>query len=164
MPAPYEKVTLKVGTYSLSQDGSDSEELEIMQVIRHPDWAQIAEGFSNDFLLFKLAGKANLHHVIKINRDPTIPVNRQEVIMMGLGWTNTTFASPAVTLQVASMNALSNVKCARSSDPARNKTYSDLVDETMLCTTGGPSNERDGWYVVSAVSVIGEFHLVPDIT
>ena len=146
LPKPDQKVTLKVGTYSISRDGSDSEELAIVRAVRHPNWREIAfENFSSDFLIFQLSGKATRHPVVKINRDPTVPAKKQEIIMMGLGWTNKTAQSPADTLQVASLNAISGNQCARSYDPSRNITYSDRIDETMICTTGGPNNERDGW-------------------
>jgi secreted trypsin-like serine protease len=88
-----EKVTLRVGTYSLmnsskensnatmtattDEDDEDSmilpEVVRIQQAIRHPSFLEFqTECFTHDFLLFQLQSPTHIPYA-KINRDPNIP-------------------------------------------------------------------------------------------
>jgi len=143
-----EELTVRVGTYSLSHDNTNGTDgvdvVEIGTPILHPDFDRFQlDSFRHDFLLFQLLN-ASSKPVVKINRDPNLPAHQQEIVIMGLGWTTVAYQSPADTLQVANLTALSNGACSESHDPARGISYAGLIDETMLCTGAPPNNTRDG--------------------
>jgi secreted trypsin-like serine protease len=144
-PRKRDNLKPRVGTYSFSRDRKivDYEQFDIVDMVRHPGWIQVNEDdFIWDFLLIKLDGKSN-KPVIKINRQADVPYEGQYVVAMGVGNTNPYFESKADTLQEVPLEYLSNDMCSESFDPARNLTYQDHINISMMCTTGGPRNERD---------------------
>jgi len=150
-----EELTIKVGTYSMSEDNStDYDIVEIGTPILHPAFDRVQpESFRHDFLIFHLANSSS-HQPVRINRDSAVPAINRTVVMMGLGWKTLAYWSPADTLQVANLTVFSNDDCAQSTDPARGLTYAGLIDETMMCTGVIPNNTRDGCAWDSGAPVI----------
>lgn len=143
-----EGMTLRVGTYSLSHDinATDFDIVNVGIAILHPGFDRFQpEYFSHDFLLFHL-NETSSHPVVSINRDPAVPKPLEDTVnIMGLGWTTLAYQSPADTLQVANLTAISNEECNLSQDPGRPVfAYEGLIDDTMLCTIAVPNNTRDG--------------------
>lgn len=144
-----ERMTVRVGTYSLSHDNVTTHDVDIVHVVEpilHTGFERLQmDSFSHDFLLFHLNHTSSFP-VVRINRDPAVPVPLEDTVtMMGLGWMTLAFQSPADTLQVANLTTISNQECSLSKDPARvSLSYAGLIDGTMLCTVSSPNNTRDG--------------------
>ena len=143
-----EHMTVRVGTYSLSHDinNTDFDIVHVGSAILHPGFDRFQpEYFSHDFSLFHLNDTSS-HPVVKLNRDSAVPDPLEDTVtIMGMGWTTLAYQSPADTLQVANLTAISNEECNLSQDPARaNLAYEGFIDATMLCTIAVPNNTRDG--------------------
>lgn len=150
-PDKHNKVKPHVGTYSFKTDakGVDYEEFEIVEAVRHPGFVRINDDdFILDFTLLKL-NESSKRPVVKLNRNNNIPTISQEVIAMGVGDYN---VSPhklktSDVLREVNLNVISNDECRMASSEKRNLTYANRIYPSMMCTTGGPHNERDSWYV-----------------
>jgi hypothetical protein len=55
------------------------------------------------------------------------------------------------TLREVSLNAITNEQCSHAQSDERELTYHGRISSSHLCTTGGPRNERDAWYVPSII-------------
>ena len=125
-PKTNENVTARIGTYSLAHD-VHPEEFEVIRAMRHPGWVEFAQGFSHDFSLFKLSGKATkTSPLATINRNASIPaLNGETLQVLGLGWTNMShIPSPADIVQVACLNYLPTrnamlLRIQRAASPTR---------------------------------------------
>ena len=125
-----------------------SEQFRIIDQVRYPGWVKVTEDeYQNDFALLKLSGPSSKPW-IRINRKDYLPANGQEVIAMGVGNTHADYESKAHTLRQVSLNAMENIECGQVFDLERNDSYVGRIQPSHLCTTGGPHNERDSWYVV----------------
>jgi len=116
---------VRVGTYSFTHDveGQDYEPYEVIEMVRHPSWKRFGDDeFVHDFLLLKLE-RPSSHPFIKLNRHANTPRDMQEVTAMGVG--------------------------KQAYDRKRDLTYKGRIHDSHICTTGGPNNERDAWYVVN---------------
>jgi len=142
-------------TYSFRDQVDDTvEQFRIVDWERHPDYDPVGgDDFVHDFVLLKLSGPST-RPTVKINRDNRVPASGQEVVVMGLGITSRNPESnerPTV-LQQAALNYLPNRQCSRSADRDRpHSSYKGRIFPSHLCTTGGPHNKRDAWYVSYAV-------------
>lgn len=128
-------------------DDVDVEVFEIANMIRHPNWHRIGDdSFASDFALIQLNGTSS-KPVVRINRDPHLPVPGQDIIAMGMGITNTDKETFAKTLQQVVLNPVTNEECeaSRGSGRRRDISYEGQIDNSMLCTSGGEHNERDAW-------------------
>lgn len=139
----------RVGTYSFRKDveGVDSDTIRISKQLQHPafEWAGDDE-FIHDFLLIKLK-YASHKPPIRLNRHAHVPAVNEEVVVMGVGNTDRDYESKSDVLMVATLNAIANEICVQSFDDDRNLTYAGRIHPSMMCTTGGPNNERDAWCV-----------------
>jgi hypothetical protein len=92
---------------------------------------------------------------VKINRDHSIPHDFQEVVAMGVGDTSSNPKKQKISnvLRQVNLNVISNAECEMAHSDERNLTYHNRIYPSMMCTTGGPHNERDSWYVASLALV-----------
>lgn len=140
-------ISPKVGTYSFHTDvrNVDYEQFEIAEKVRHPRWVYVGDDeFIRDFSIIKLNGQST-NPVIRINRRDSFPRDGQEVIAMGMGYTDQNFDSRSDVLQQVALNAIPNDICEEAFDLERNITYEGRIHPSMMCSTGGPNNERDSW-------------------
>ena len=150
-PTRHNPVKPHVGTYSFSSDkkGIDYEEFEIETMVRHPGFVRVNDDeFIRDFTILKLKGQSTKPYV-KLNRSPHIPAIGQEVIAMGVGDTNPDPEKEDISdiLMQVNLNAISNEVCNMSASKKRHFSYEGRIYPSMMCTTGGPHNERDSWFV-----------------
>ena len=145
-----DKVHLAIGRYSFAnkKEGVSESYLQnditIEQAVRHADWQRLGDDeFRHDFTLLFLDKPATDTPIVKINRNPFLPRGSQEVRAMGVGFTHADYESKANILQQVQLNYLSNDRCEQSTDGT--DSYQGRIDETHMCTTGGPDNERDAW-------------------
>jgi secreted trypsin-like serine protease len=136
-----------VGTYDFETDmkGVDYEEFEILKSIQFDGFVRINDDdFIRDFTILKLNGHSK-HSVVKINRDHSIPHDFQEVIAMGVGDTSSNPKRQEISnvLRQVNLNVISNAECEMAHSDERNLTYHNRIYPSMMCTTGGPHNERD---------------------
>jgi chymotrypsin len=145
-PLNRHQVQPRVGTYSFSQgDDDDHEEFDIVKMVRHPGFVKVDDDdFIHDFTILKLSGLSS-NQLVKINRNHHIPSDGQDVIAMGMGNTIPDRDSRAHILQQTTLSAIPNDVCAESVDPDRELSYEGRIFPSMMCTTGGPNNERDAW-------------------
>jgi hypothetical protein len=153
-----DNLTLKVGAYAVHHDDDDNEtstvvttasdEGETIPVERWvvpTNWSQFApEFFANDFCILKLKRKSSIAP-IALNRDARVPFLNSTVTMLGLGWTNQSFSSPANIVQQVDLLAISNAECEERSDATRGISYDGMIVPSMLCTVAPPNTTRDGW-------------------
>lgn len=142
-----DNLTLKVGPYAVHNTNETFvEEIKVERWVVPSTWAEIHPGFfTEDYLILKLAGRS-AHRPIQLNRQPEIPRPEKDVVtMIGLGWTNASFSSPANIVQEVVLETVSNLACNAAHDPLRGLTYSGKIDLTMLCTISPPNTTRDGW-------------------
>jgi hypothetical protein len=143
---------IRVGTYSPKGDkpNEDYQEFGIADLMVHPGFVYVGDDeFIQDFLLIKLSGLST-KQFIAINAKEHVPANNQQVFALGVGSTNPEPDGPVVrpkNLQEVNLNYISNHECSDSVDPVRHVTYHGRIDPSMFCTTGGPNNTRDAWYV-----------------
>jgi hypothetical protein len=100
-------------------------------------------------MLIKLSGFSTKPFVA-INANDRVPADNQKVFALGVGSTNPEPDGQVVrpkNLQEVHLNYISNHECSGSVDPVRHLTYHGRIDPSMFCTTGGPNNTRDAWYV-----------------
>jgi secreted trypsin-like serine protease len=144
-PRKRDNVRPVVGTYSFKHD-KDHEEFDIVDMVRHPGFVYVNDNeFIFDFTLLKLSGQSS-SPVIKINRNNQLPAHEQEVVAMGMGDTAPDRESRPDILKETTLNAIPNTLCAEAVDPDRDfLTYQGHIFPSMMCTTGGPTNERDAW-------------------
>jgi len=123
-------------------------------MFRNPNFVRVSDDdFINDFLILQL-NESSTQPVIKLNRHDKIPTDGQSVIAMGMGNTDPDVdESRASILQQVQLNVISNNQCALSN--GRDLTYEHRIFPSMMCTTGGPHNERDAWYVSTILSCSG---------
>jgi Trypsin len=135
-----------VGTYSFDPDDDDREEFDIVKMVRHPGFVNVQEDdYILDFTILKLSGQSS-NPLVKINRNHQIPSDGQAVVAMGMGDTIPDRESRAHFLQQTTLNAIPNDVCAEAVDPDRDfLSYQGRIFPSMMCTTGGPDNERDAW-------------------
>jgi hypothetical protein len=143
----------RVGTYSFQHDvaGRDYEQFKIQAMVQHPEFVHVGgDEFIRDFTILKLTGQSS-HPVVRINRRADLPGNGQPVTAMGMGNTNPDYESRSSVLKKVVLNAIANDVCEESesdSNPDRDdESYQGRIFPSMMCTTGGPHNERDAWYV-----------------
>lgn len=151
-PDKHNHVKPKVGTWSFSHDikGVDYQEFEIVKAIRHSDFEKVSDDdFINDFTILKLNGQST-HSTIKVNRNPHIPKVGQQVIAMGVGDTDPSPKHEKISdvLRHVPLSVISNQECSQAASIQRNLTYAKRIFPSMMCTTGGPHNERDSWYAI----------------
>lgn len=101
--------------------------------------------FINDFVLVKLDGQST-KPVVQLNRNHSLPRD-DDVIAMGVGNTDPDpeIQNRSDILKQVTLTCITNDVCAEAIDPKRNLTYEGHILPSMLCTTGGPHNERDAW-------------------
>jgi hypothetical protein len=144
----------RVGTYNFKHDveGKDYEAFRIDKMVRHPGFVHVgADEFIRDFTILKLKGQSS-KPVVRINRHAHVPADGQPVTAMGMGNTHADYESKSVVLKQVVLNAISNDACEESesdSNPDReDESYQGRIFPSHMCTTGGPHNERDAWYVL----------------
>jgi hypothetical protein len=142
-----DNLTLVMAAWSVHD--VEKQVIPVKQWILHPAWNQFEpDFFAHDFLIFQLDGKST-QTPVRINRSPIIPAENENVVMMGLGWTQALQLSPAEIVQETTLTVISNEACDSAQDPSRNLTYHNKIVPTMLCTTSPPNKTRDGWYACS---------------
>jgi secreted trypsin-like serine protease len=123
----------------------------IAAMVRHPDFYTISwDEKVNDFNIFLLDGQSSITPV-KLNRNFRLPKAGQMVKVVGMGSTSpdpaTFVESSATTLQEVELQILSQRQCLeQSGDPDNRSEVSyqgRLFEESMICTSGGPHNEKD---------------------
>jgi hypothetical protein len=141
-----------VGVYSPKHDkkNEDYQEFKIADLMVHPGFFRGDDDeFILDFMLLKLDGSSTMPFV-KINGRNTVPKSNQELFALGVGNTNPDPDGDLIRpehLQEVNLNYIPNRECSDAVDPVRGLTYQDRIDPSMCCTTGGPNNTRDEWYV-----------------
>jgi hypothetical protein len=147
------KTRIRVGTYSPKGDkpnNNDYQEFGIVDLMVHPGFVYVGDDeFILDFMLLKLDGFSTKAFVT-INVKDSVPASHQEVFALGVGSTNPEPDGNVIrpkNLQEVNLNYISNHECSDSVDPVRNITYQGRIDPSTFCTTGGPNNTRDAWYV-----------------
>jgi len=111
--------------------------------IRHPDFECIRPPYEecwNDWQLVILEEPRWDQPLLTLYRENADNLN---VTVLGLGNTDRFRLSRASVLQVAALQTISNEKCSQAA--GRNLSYAGRIDDDMICTTGGPNNERDAW-------------------
>jgi Trypsin len=130
---------------------------EIVESHRHPDWSDPGDDdFVHDFSLLKLApsrhrqDRYNAHRerradriVVRINRDPTVPLVGQVVRVLGAGDTVPGENSRSNILQQVDLQAVSNLDCDASYSVDRNLSYGGRIHPSHLCTGYGTNNTKD---------------------
>lgn len=162
-PHWHDHVRPRIGTFDLKHDriGDDVQERSIVDMRRHPEWLALGEDdFVNDFSILQLDRPVLDRPTIRLNRNPHVPAAGQSVVAMGLGNTNPDYDSRTDRLRQVSLEYLPNGECARKADPERNLTYENRIDPSMLCTVGGPRNERDAWYVPEGLFIVVDWSMV----
>jgi hypothetical protein len=129
----------------------DENTYAISAIVRYPDYSTIS-GDENvhDFNIFVLDGLSDLP-TVKLNRSRKVPRPGQIVTVIGMGSKSPDPAnfvkSAATTLQEVELTVLSQRECLEQSghDPSRPQlTYQGrLFEDSMICTSGGPHNEKD---------------------
>jgi hypothetical protein len=126
----------------------ECETFSIASLHRHPDYFEAAwDAKGNDYNLMKISGFSTIKPV-KLNRDPKVPSSGATVTTIGFGSTSpdpATFVESASNiLQEVDLEIVSHSACKRSHDRKRNISYAGLfMKESMICTSGGPHNEKD---------------------
>ena len=141
---------------------------KIVNMTRHSHWRSLGDDeFRHDMALLFLDRPPLVggHHVfVQLNRDPTVPHDvGQSLTAMGVGWTSSDYghAKKSKVLREVGLEYLPNEQCKLSSDRSDDTTTDDDGDDDdtnfisyqgrihadHLCTTGGPDNSRDAWYV-----------------
>lgn len=132
-------------------DPPDDETFGIAAISQHPEYYTISwDENVNDFNIIVLDGFSKVTPV-RLNRNPNIPEPGQMVAIVGMGSMDPDpakfFETSATTLQEVELEILSQEECLKQSghDPARpGLTYRGrLFGEQMICTSGGPRNEKD---------------------
>jgi secreted trypsin-like serine protease len=139
---------VRVGVYDVHH--LQDELVQPAYFVRHPTWRERGDDdYVNDFLLIKLQNATSIHRpYLRINANPNLPYNHQPVTAMGMGNTDPDCDEcRSSTLREVSLNAITNEQCSLSQSEERDMTYHDRISSSHLCTTGGPHNERDAWYV-----------------
>jgi Trypsin len=141
-----ENITIKVGPFAVHESESFAETIPLKSYLLYKNWTLLAPGiFAEDYMIFQLAAKST-HKPVRLNRDVSVPPPGQFVTMMGLGWTDEHFESPASRLQEVELVVISNEECEASNDPSRpDTTYKGMILESMICTKSPPNTTRDGW-------------------
>ena len=154
------EVLVRIGTYHREDMKSSSKYVQtfgISAMVRHPDWIRKGDDeFRSDFLLLKLNGttaalnnrhqQSSITPFVRINRREDIPLAGHDVTAMGMGVVDTTNNQRAQTLQQVQLTSVTNDDCEKHENASpRNVTYAHRIDDSMLCTEGGPNNERDAW-------------------
>lgn len=129
----------------------DKNTFGISAIVQYPDYSTISVDENvHDFNIFVLDGISDLP-TVKLNRSRKLPRPGQQVTVVGMGSTSpdpATFVQTAAkTLQEVNLTVLSYKACLEQSggDPARpGLSYKGrLYDGSMICTSGGPHNEKD---------------------
>ena len=151
-PDSKEDVAVRVGMYTFSthdentQPGAASfEQIPIRHMFRNSNFTHLGpDEFRWDYTILLLNDTVKNHNYIRINTDPTIPKEGDQLLAMGMGDTDK-FRSPsrANTLQMVNLTYLENRKCEKAHSDSRQISYRNRIHPTHLCTTGGPHNERD---------------------
>ncbi len=132
-------------------DPLDDETFGIIAIVQHPEYYTISwDENVNDFNIFLLDRPSKVTP-IRLNRNPNIPYPGQLVTVVGMGSTSPDPAkyieTAATTLQEVELEILSQEQCLKQSgnDPARPDLtyYGRIFEEQMICTSGGPQNEKD---------------------
>ena len=171
LPKHLDSVRPHVGTYSFSDQDADEETYEsfrIVEKIRHSHWKRLDDDeFRHDMALLFLDRPSN-HTYLKLNRDESLPVAAQTLTAMGVGWTSNDYehAKKATVLREVQLEYLPNDQCELASDADDDDdddddatddnptTYIGRIHSDHMCTTGGPNNERDAWYVFHSLMVV----------
>ena len=140
-------LTLKVGAYNVRATNTSfaGEEIRVEGWIMHSNWSQFApEFFAYDFLILKLERSSSVPP-LRINRDSLVPAEESTVRMLGLGWTNESYLSPAYIVQEVDILSIGNKACENKTDVIRGLSYQGLIVPSMICTIAPPNTTRDGW-------------------
>lgn len=147
-------------------DPPDDETFGITAIVQHPEYYTISwDENVNDFNIFLLDGFSKVPPV-RLNRNPKIPHPGQIVTVVGMGSTSkdpaTFVETAATTLQEVELEILSQEQCLKQSgnDPARpDLSYQGRIfEEQMICTSGGPHNEKDACAFDSGSPLIIHHH------
>ena len=142
-----DNLTLKVGPYAVHLNETFAETIPVVDWLVPPQWKEFLPAFfTQDYLILQLA-RPSTHSPVRLNRNPAVPHDNQPVIMMGLGWVNENYLSPASIVQEAELVYVNNAVCEAAKDIERGLTYQGKIDDSMLCTKSPPNTTRDGWYV-----------------
>ena len=156
-------------------DTQDSDRYyKIVNMTRHSHWKSLGDDeFRHDMALLFLDRPplSNGHHVfVKLNRNPHVPDPGQSLTAMGVGWTSSDYehAKKSHVLREVGLEYLPNDQCKMSTDAVESSdetattttlddgddddthfiSYQGRIHADHLCTTGGPDNSRDAWYVL----------------
>jgi hypothetical protein len=129
----------------------DFEQFPIQEMVRHPDFVYVGDDeFIHDFTILKLQGQSTKQPV-RINRHAHVPAIGQAVTAMGVGNTSPDYESKSSVLKEVVLHAIANDVCEKSESDSNSgredESYKGRIFPSMMCTTGGPHNERDAWYV-----------------
>ena len=115
--------------------------IQVETELPHPNYV---DGISirYDQLLMKLSSASTIGTIVQLNFDPNVPVDGQEVTVMGWGLTDPDESSTSPILLEAQLQIVSNEECAASMDPYSN--YEELVYDDMVCAYGAGADSCQG--------------------
>jgi hypothetical protein len=117
-----------IGKYSIQDTTDESEILEPLMEIVHPEYDPATTRF--DVLLIILDGYSTLATPVRVNNDANVPANGQDLTVMGFGY-DETWALPD-TLQETKVSYTRNMDCIAIHDENGYTLENDLYAD-MLC-------------------------------
>jgi trypsin len=128
--------TVHVGRFNRIDPQDGYETFTIQDQTLHPQHQGDTLGY--DIMLLKLSGVSN-YPVVSLNRDPTVPSDSDELLVLGFGVTQVggdSLLSASKSLQLGTVHHVTNDVCeqARSSDVE--ESYLGRIREDMLCAWG----------------------------
>jgi V8-like Glu-specific endopeptidase len=119
---------IQIGKHNIYDTGDESETFEPLMEIVHPEYDQKTTRF--DVLLIILNGRATLATPVRVNNNSNVPVNGQDLSVVGWGY-DETWALPDV-LQETKVSYTRNMDCIAIQDENGYTLENDLYAD-MLC-------------------------------
>lgn len=126
-----------LGRHDLTDKTENKERFNIDKYLQHPTYKDAAGSFDNDFLVIKLFGWSSDGNVARINSNPNIPQNQEEVYVAGWGVVNTNTDKTADRLKEVSVNYMTNDVCRskKGNIQGYNQMFSlsNKISGNMMC-------------------------------
>ena len=123
-----------VGSYQRGNVAYGAQERVIVARSRHPEWN--SKTFANDFLLLQLNEPVHNITPVQINRDNSLPVDDQDVVVTGFGAVREDAVSSAF-LQKVTIQAIPHLTCNSFF------YYNGNVNEQVMLCAGAETGGRD---------------------